>query len=128
MNETASRIGCNSKKTNFAVAHGMHHDRNYSSAFEIALISSNALRTHEFLRDVVNTKKYECRSRVNPSHVYEWENTNLLLSDPSKCYFGVKTGNTQTAGPCLVVNYRSRCGTYDFIIVVLNSKTKEARF
>lgn len=80
------------------------------------------------LADIVNTKKYECRSRLLPAHAYEWENTNLMLWDQSKCYYGIKTGVTVTAGPCLSVNYRSRCGAFDFIIVVLNSKSREARF
>ena len=41
---------------------------------------------------------------------------------------GVKTGITPSAGPCLSVHYRSSEGTFDFIIVILNSKTREARF
>jgi D-alanyl-D-alanine carboxypeptidase len=34
------------KATHFAVAHGMHHDRNYSTALDIATLSWNALRSH----------------------------------------------------------------------------------
>jgi len=93
MNETAIRIGC-SKKTNFAVAHGMHHDRNYSTAIDIATISCNALKFHPVLADIVNTKKFECKSRLVPTHTYQWKNTNEMLWDTSKCYFGVKTGVT----------------------------------
>jgi D-alanyl-D-alanine carboxypeptidase len=127
MNETSVRLGC-SKKTNFAVAHGMHHDRNYSTALDIATLSCNAIRNHPLLADIINTKYYECRSRLFPDHCYKWKNTNEMIWDSSKCYYGVKTGVTQTAGPCLSVHYKSSCGTFDFIIVVLNSKTKEARF
>ena len=43
-------------------------------------------------------------------------------------YSGIKTGVTPSAGPCLAVSFRSRCGVYDFIIVVLNCKSREARF
>lgn len=63
-----------------------------------------------------------------PNHVYKWENTNYMLWDKSKTYHGVKTGITPTAGPCLSVSYRSKCGVFDFIVVILNSKTREARF
>lgn len=127
MNEIAVRIGC-SKKTNFSVAHGMHHDRNNSTAMDIALISLFAIKNYPLIADVVNTKNYECYSKLDATNIYKWKNTNEMLWDPSKCYYGVKTGVTQTAGPCLSVNYKSLCGSYDFIIVLLNSKTKEARF
>jgi len=93
MNETALRIGC-SRKTNFAVAHGMHHDRNWSTAIDIASISCYAIRNHPVLADIINTKKFECRSRINPEHIYSWKNTNEMLWDSSKCYYGVKTGVT----------------------------------
>jgi D-alanyl-D-alanine carboxypeptidase len=45
MNETAKELGLG-KGTHFAVAHGMHHDRNYSTALDIATLSWNALRSH----------------------------------------------------------------------------------
>ena len=93
MNETSNRIGC-SKKTNFAVAHGMHHDRNWSTAIDIASISCYAIRNHCLLAEIINTKKFECRSRINSEHTYRWKNTNEMLWDSSKCYFGVKTGVT----------------------------------
>ena len=41
MNETALKHGL--MKSNFAVAHGMHHNNNYSSAIDIAKISRIAL-------------------------------------------------------------------------------------
>lgn len=43
MNETAKALNL-SKATNFSVAHGMHHDYNYSSALEVATISWNAMK------------------------------------------------------------------------------------
>ncbi len=43
-----------------------------------------------------------------------FENTNKLLEDG---FDGIKTGITDTAGPCLAASYK------DFIIVVLNSKS-----
>jgi D-alanyl-D-alanine carboxypeptidase len=60
--------------------------------------------------------------------MYKWKNTNEMLWDKSKQFHGVKTGVTPTAGPCLSVQYRSKCSTYDFIVVVLNCKSRDARF
>lgn len=128
MNMTACKYGL--KKSNFAVAHGMHHYNNYSSALDIARLSRIALQEHEFLAQVVNTKQFTCTSRVNRSFSYNWKNTNFMLwtNDGNGTYAGIKTGVTPTAGPCLSVCYRSRCGTYDFVVVVLNCKSLEARF
>ena len=53
----------------------------------------------------------------------------LWQNDPATGIFsGIKTGVTPTAGPCLAVCFKSRCGIYDFIVVVMNCKTREARF
>ena len=41
MNDTALKHGL--MKSNFAVAHGMHHYNNYSSAFDVAKLSRIAL-------------------------------------------------------------------------------------
>lgn len=127
MNETSRNLGL-TKITNWAVSHGMHHDNNYSSALDVATISWNAMRQHALFCSVVNTKKFECSSRVVPGHQYKWENSNSMLWESSKQYHGIKTGVTQTAGPSLAVNYRTRCNSFDFIVVILNCKSREARF
>ena len=54
MNDTALKHGL--LKSNFAVAHGMHHYNNYSSALDIAKLSRIALQQHSLLVDIVNTK------------------------------------------------------------------------
>jgi D-alanyl-D-alanine carboxypeptidase len=43
MNDTAKALNLG-KTTHFHVAHGMHHDYNYSSALDVATISWNAMR------------------------------------------------------------------------------------
>lgn len=77
MNETAIKQGlC---KSNFAVAHGMHHYNNYSSALDVAKLSRVALSQHDLLAEIVNTKEFSMPSRINRSYTYEWKNTNFLL-------------------------------------------------
>lgn len=128
MNDTALRHGL--MKSNFAVAHGMHHYNNYSSALDIARLSRIALTAHSFLVEIVNTKEYSMKSRINRTFTYTWKNTNLMLwqQDPLGTYSGIKTGVTPTAGPCLAVCFKSHCTTYDFVIVVMNCKSRELRF
>ena len=118
------------KNSHFAVAHGMHHNDNWSTAMDMAKLSRIAMATHSLLVDVVNTKHYAVKSRIKPNHTYEWQNTNFLLgqSDPSGTFSGIKTGVTPTAGPCLAVCFKSFCLNYDFVIIVMNCKSREARF
>ena len=68
MNDTALKHGLT--KSNFAVAHGMHHYNNYSSALDIAKLSRIALAAHSYLAEIVNTKEYEVSSRAYRTHVY----------------------------------------------------------
>ncbi len=75
MNETAKSLNLG-KSTNFSVAHGMHHDYNYSTALDISTICWNAMRSHSVFREVVDTKVFELPSRVRQGHVYKWVNTN----------------------------------------------------
>ena len=57
-------------------------------------------------------------------NIVKWVNTNKLLDKQGYC--GVKTGVTSSAGPCLSTNYRYEF--YNFIIIVLNSRTMEERW
>jgi D-alanyl-D-alanine carboxypeptidase (penicillin-binding protein 5/6) len=97
--------------SHWAVAHGMYHPKNFSSAFDIALVTRAVLQKHRIFNEIVNCKAYECISNLATRHVYKWENTNKLLWDTSgkygkSAFFGVKTGTTPAAGPCLCVTYR----------------------
>jgi D-alanyl-D-alanine carboxypeptidase len=58
------------------------------------------------------------------SRVVRWENTNLLLND-SRVY-GIKTGNTYTAGPCLCSAFEMK--SHRIIVTVLNSKSLNRRW
>jgi len=41
MNDKAEQLGM--RNSHFSVAHGMHHDNNYSSAMDIAKLSTHAM-------------------------------------------------------------------------------------
>lgn len=53
-----------------------------------------------------------------------WENTNFLLGNPG--YTGCKTGITDAAGPCLSATYNK--DGFNYVIILLNSKSMEARW
>lgn len=76
MNEHAQGLGM--KRSNFAVAHGMHNDNNYSTAADIGKLCCAAMKNEQF-RSVVSVSNHKYHSTVYHGHVYEWENTNILL-------------------------------------------------
>jgi hypothetical protein len=76
MNEHAQTLGM--KRSNFAVAHGMHNDSNYSTAADIGKLCCLAMKNEAF-RSIVSVSNHKYHSTVYQGHVYEWENTNLLL-------------------------------------------------
>ena len=58
MNETAFEIGL--KNSNFASSHGMFQIENYSSAYDIAILTKHAIEKHKLLDQICNTKTYSC--------------------------------------------------------------------
>jgi len=73
MNKKAAHLDM--KKSSFAVAHGMHHDNNYSTALDIGKLCCHAM-DNDLFRDIVCQQTREVRSLQFPAHVYKWENTN----------------------------------------------------
>ena len=123
MNRNAKRLGlC---QTAFANPHGLNNYYNKSSADNVAKLSSIAM-TDENFRDIVSCKRYTCKGmdREGEDKEWEWVNTNRLLE---KGYNGVKTGVTQSAGPCLVSSLRTDSGMF-LIFVLLNSRSMEQRW
>lgn len=63
MNEKSRELKL-SDKTHWHVAHGMHHDYNYSTALDLATISWYVMKQHSEFCSVVNTKKFDCHSKL----------------------------------------------------------------
>lgn len=113
MNELAVKIGASN--SNFANPHGLHADNHYTTAYDLALITSYALNNPIF-KEIVSTKNYVIEA-TNKSDKRFLTNKNKLLSTLNGCC-GVKTGFTKKAGRCLV----SACERNDttLVCVVLN--------
>ena len=105
MNARAQELGC--EGTHFANPHGLHEDDHYTTAWDIYLITREAL-THKEFTDVVGSKAHTV-PETNLSKPRELHSTNYLISTwrtgwPGYFYkyaFGVKTGYTPEAGYCL---------------------------
>ncbi len=119
MNVEAKRLEL--KSSNFNNPHGLQDGKNFSSAFDMAKLSHQALKNSVF-SEVVCTQQHQCTfidQRGTEGNLL-WDNTNKMLSKTG--WMGVKTGITFKAGPCLAAaNNR-------FIIVMFNSSSMDARW
>ncbi|ABW19123.1 Serine-type D-Ala-D-Ala carboxypeptidase [Alkaliphilus oremlandii OhILAs] len=94
MNERANKIGA--KNTNFTNPHGLHHENHYTTAYDLALITREALKNSVF-KEVVKTKFWTA-DRNEYKH-FANKNIGLEICEGGD---GVKTGYTTRSGRCLV--------------------------
>lgn len=110
MNERSKEIGA--KDTNFTNPHGLHSENHYTTAYDLALISQEALKNETF-REISKSIDYISQRDLN-SHFYN-KNKALWQYDGGD---GVKIGYTQAAGRCLVAS--ATRNNMQLIAVVLN--------
>ena len=114
MNDFVKRIGA--KDTSLSNPHGLDEKDHYTTAYDLALITSYALKNEDFLR-IVSTKRATISGNSQVEARYLKHKNKLLFSD-EKCV-GVKTGFTDDAGRCLVHATKQDDGM-ELITVVLN--------
>lgn len=106
MNERAAELGCTG--THFADPNGLSNENHYTTAYDLFLITREALRHPEFT-EICNTVDYHIDA-TNANGERNLTNSNALLSDHGfygSGYVydgaaGVKTGYTRAAGYCLI--------------------------
>lgn len=98
MNEFAKK--CGAMNTHFVNPHGLDADGHYTTAKDLALMTSYALKNPTF-REICGTKKYI----IPKTNVYEYQrflkHKNKIMFLDESC-IGVKTGFTDNAKRCLV--------------------------
>ena len=97
MNEKAFELGA--FDTEFVTPNGLDEGEHHSTAEDMALIASYALKNEKFV-EIINTPSYSFTSE-NGKRSFFVNNTNRLLRE-YKGAFGVKTGFTGKAGHCFV--------------------------
>ena len=142
MNRQAKLLGM--KNSNFANPDGIHKANHYSSFEDLALLGMLTLEDPVILKhagtatDIMDPSTppghYSGSSPsttvISGSGLLEWKNTNELIH-PESQYFcpyaiGLKTGQTPSAGSCLLSAFRYRDKTY--IIGVFGCPQPEDRF
>ena len=97
MNSKATSLGLSD--THFANPHGLDAEAHYTTAYELALITREALQNPLF-KTIVSTRKATI-PHPNTDAVRLLVNHNKMLRLYDGC-IGVKTGYTQKSGRCLV--------------------------
>ena len=112
MNIKAFKLGMNN--TSFENPHGLNDKtKNYSTAYDMALLMKYAIKNKDFLR-ITSTKKYKVNN-------YIWYNKNKLLSDYKYLISG-KIGYTKSSGQVYVSSAIKDNKT--LIIVSINESDK----
>jgi serine-type D-Ala-D-Ala carboxypeptidase (penicillin-binding protein 5/6) len=114
MNSEAAKLGL--RDTHFVSPSGVVDVDNYSSAWDLAALTRVALRNARF-RAIVRTRVKHV-SWAAPTYSKIYLNNNRMLTTYRGAY-GVKTGYTHKAGPCLVV--AAKRGGVSLIAVILDS-------
>lgn len=118
MNERSAGLGC--VNSHFSNPHGYHDAEHYTCAYDLALISMEALKHTEY-RKIAGTERYNF-PLANDGSVRDPWNHHLMLKQNSEYYYeyctGGKTGYTSSSGSTLVT-YAEKDGI-SLICVVLN--------
>lgn len=97
MNEKAKKLRM--ENTTFKNCHGLDEEtKNYSTAYDMALLSRYIYNKSAVYRKIINTYKYDTKSNQKS---YLWYNRNNLLKQYKYC-IGGKTGYTPSAGKTLI--------------------------
>lgn len=125
MNTYVQQLGCTS--TTFYNPHGLHHPKQQTTAYDIALLTREALKNPLF-REMVATVRYT-RPKTNKQEPTTLVQTNRLLRTGPYYYpkaIGVKTGYYSLAGNNLVA--AAKDGDRTLIAVVLKTQERKDIF
>lgn len=111
MNEKAKWLGMN--QTNFTNPHGLDDEEHYSSAYDMAILTRDAMRNEQF-REISGSTSYLSENRS-----YSWQNKHKLVTGYYKNATGGKTGYTRRTGRTLVTTAEEN--GHSLIVVTLNA-------
>ncbi len=125
MNTRAVQLGM--KHSSFGNPVGLHDDKTYTTARDIAILAKHALKFKDFV-EVVGTARYEMAA-TNMTGKRYLSTTNFLI-DPSTNYYykpasGIKTGFTDEAGRCVVSTASN--GGYNYLCIIMGCNNSDGR-
>ncbi len=106
MNAKAVSLGMTN--THYVNPHGVHEDEHYTTARDMAKLAAYAIQNQDF-RAIVSRGTFDVKPTNKDSDGYHLENSNKLVhtkADANSMEYryaiGIKTGDTNRAGRCLV--------------------------
>lgn len=97
MNEKAKALGA--VHTNFVTPNGLDDEQHYTTAYDLALIASNAIENEEFCK-IIQTASYTFHEQTT-GRSFTVNNKDRFLTSYEGA-IGIKTGFTGNAGYCFV--------------------------
>jgi serine-type D-Ala-D-Ala carboxypeptidase (penicillin-binding protein 5/6) len=124
MNKNCARL--NLRSSFFDSPHGLMNINSRSTAYDMAKLGTICMQDPRFAK-VVGTRNYHVprKKEINQNkRTYRWENTHKMIDQPGVT--GIKTGITNSAGPCLAtaINYEES----ELVVVLLNCKNMDCRW
>lgn len=121
MNKKAKEIGA--KNTNFANATGLFDENNYSTAYDLALITQYAMQNEQFV-EIVTANQYTSNPTTRNPKGITWFGRNQMQQSSKADYYpglrGVKTGTLAEQNIHNLATTATRDG-YTYLLVVCNS-------
>ena len=128
MNNEAKLLGC--INTSFVNPHGLHDPNHYTTAYDMYLIFNECLR-YDALKEIFKSNGYTVTMHTETGEEKElyMEPTNLYFMGNYEAPYGInvyggKTGDTVSAGKCLML-YSEDFDGQGFITEVFGTSTKE---
>ncbi|MCL2634036.1 MAG: serine hydrolase [Oscillospiraceae bacterium] len=98
MNDKAMELGC--QNTNFTNPHGLYETRNYSTAYDMYLITQFVYERYPLFSEICATQIYQMPENSEEPYGYPVTNTNMMINSRSSdnpYYYepvrGIKTGS-----------------------------------
>ena len=125
MNRQAEMLGLSG--THFTNPDGYHDDKHYTNFADMAFIGRLAMENEIIMK---YAKVYEDTPSFGSGEAKQWKNTNQLVNPQSEYYCpiatGLKTGQTPSAGSCLLSSFEK--GERRYLIGVFGCPEIEDRF
>ncbi len=129
MNQKVKEMGL--KNTNFTNVSGLYHKDNYSSAYDMAVITEAAYE-NELCRQVLSTYQYTTeKTPQNPDGILLSSTlfSYLYGTEPETAtILGGKTGYVNEAGYCIASFGRSNVSDEEYIVVTMGNSSKWPAF
>ncbi len=126
MNEKAKSLGC--KNTHFVNPHGLPDDNHYTTAYDMALITREALKNDSF-RKIFDTSSYQLPPTNLQSETRYFHNHHDFVKGQGYLYkdcIGGKTGYTRIARYTLVSV--AKRGDLELITVIMKDDSNEHQY